>query len=378
MFERKIEKKSILTAFKTFPVVAILGPRQCGKTTLARQIPFDHFFDLENPRDLARFDNPQLTLENLRGRIVIDEIQRKPDLFPLLRYLVDSSKQKQQYLILGSASRELIRQSSETLAGRILYHYLSGLNLDEVGFTQQNTLWLRGGFPRSFLADSDLESHVWKENYIRTFLERDIPQLGIHLPSETLRRFWIMLSHYHGQILNYSELGKSFGISDVTVKKYIDILKGTFMVMLLTPWFTNTGKRAVKSPKLYVMDSGIFHALQSIKTHDDLSTNPKLGASWEGFCINAIMQALGLAGENFYFWSIHAGAEVDLFWRDHGKNWAVEIKYSDAPKLTHSMKSAIKDLNLEHLWVITPAGPTYRLDKKITVTSLQGFIEKIS
>jgi len=272
-----------------FPVTAILGSRQCGKTTLANAIGGDYYFDLENPRDIERFSQPQLALESLKGLIVIDEIQRIPELFPILRFLVDTNKD-QRYLILGSASRDLISQSSESLAGRIGYMYLGGFSINETGCENWRTLLLRGGYPRSFLADSDDQSYEWRQQYITTFLERDIPALGISIPSLTLRRFWIMLSHYHGQILNYSELARSFGISDSTVKRYIDILCGTFMTRLLMPWHINISKRLVKAPKLYIRDSGIFHALQSITSEGELLANPKKGASWEGFALEEIIR----------------------------------------------------------------------------------------
>jgi len=229
--------------------VAILGPRQCGKTTLARTMNADHYFDLENPQDAARLDQPQLALEDLTGLIVIDEIQRMPELFTLLRYLVDQGRER-KFLILGSASRDLIRQSSESLAGRIAYYYLGGFRLHDIGPENMKTLWLRGGLPKSFLAASDEESYLWRNQYVTTFLERDIPQLGITIPARTLRRFWLMLSNYHGQILNYAELGRSFGVSDMTVRKYCDILEGTFMIRILQPWYANIGKRIVKRPKL--------------------------------------------------------------------------------------------------------------------------------
>lgn len=267
-----------------FPATAILGQRQCGKTTIAGQFKYDHYFDLENPRDLAILDHPQLALENLSGLIVIDEIQRKPDLFPLLRYLVDTNP-NQKYLILGSASRNLLKQSSESLAGRIGYYHLNGFRTSDVGKEQMVRLWLRGGLPRSYLANSEEASLLWRENYISTFLERDIPQLGIQIPALTLRRFWTMISHYHGQILNYSELGRSFGISDMTVRKYIDILEATFMLRILHSWHLNIKKRLVKQPKIYIRDSGIFHSLQSIATHKQLLSHSKLGASWEGFAL---------------------------------------------------------------------------------------------
>ncbi|OGQ46991.1 MAG: hypothetical protein A3I05_04755, partial [Deltaproteobacteria bacterium RIFCSPLOWO2_02_FULL_44_10] len=333
-------QKEVEERLKHFRVVGLLGPRQCGKTTLARQISAEHFLDLENPVDLAKLDEPKLCLEPLRGTIVIDEIQRKPDLFPLLRHLVDY-RSDQRYLILGSASRDLIRQSSESLAGRISYVSLHGFDLEEVGMDHLTKLWIRGGFPRSFLASDDRVSFQWRRDFIRDFLERDIPQLGISIPSETLRRFWMMLSHYHGQILNVSEIGRSFGVSDMTARKYIDILAGTFMVRLLQPWFTNVGKRVVKQPRLYFQDSGIFHTLQNIENFEELTAHPKLGASWEGFALEMAIRCLRLSSDECFFWKTHGGSEVDLFWKAKGKLWGIEVKYSDAPRRTRSMLSAI-------------------------------------
>lgn len=366
---RKRDFKAVRDLHSIFPVAAILGPRQCGKTTLARQFPFDHYFDLEKPRDLAMLDNPQLVLENRTGLIVIDEIQRLPEIFPLLRYLVDSEI-KQRYLILGSASGELLRQSSESLAGRIGYYHLGGLTPHDAGSDKLEQLWLRGGFPRSYTAGSDRESRIWREQYIRTFLERDIPQLGISIPSRTLGRFWTMLSHYHGQILNYSDLARSFGISDVTVRKYIEILEGTFMIRLLQPWHTNTGKRLVKRPKLYLRDSGIFHTLQDIESMDQLLGHIKLGASWEGFALETVSRSIGKRDEELFFWKTHTGAEADLFWRENGKNWAVEFKFSDTPRLEKSMMIAMHDLELEKMWVVYPGKESWPLDHKIQVLPL--------
>ena len=376
MIKRENDLHKIETLLEQFPVVAILGARQCGKTTLANQISFDHYFDLENPRDLARLDQAQITLENLSGRIVIDEIQRKAELFPLLRYLVDQ-KLKQQYLILGSASRDLISQSSETLAGRIAYHHLSGVSIADVGTHHMDQLMIRGGYPKSFLAANDEQSYLWRTQYISTFLERDIPQLGIQIPSSALRRFWTMLSHYHGQILNYSEIGRSFGASDVTIKKYIDILESTFMIRQLMPWFNNTSKRLVKSPKLYLRDSGIFHALQSIKTQAELYAHPKLGSSWEGFALEETMRSIGKEANEVYFWSTQGGAEVDLFWMQGGQNYAVEFKYMDAPRLSKSMHIVLEDLSLEHLFVIYPGHQEYPLNSRVTVLPLERFKKRV-
>jgi predicted AAA+ superfamily ATPase len=358
--------KLIRDLIRIFPVTAILGARQTGKTTLARKMKADHYFDLENPRDLVKLDHPQTSLEQLSGLIVIDEIQRKPDLFPLLRYLVDS-RADQKYLILGSASQYLIKSTSESLAGRIGYFQLSGLRLSNVSSGKLNQLWLRGGLPRSFLADSDQDSFTWLNNYIMTFLERDIPQLGITIPSQTLHRFWQMVSHYHGQIINYSELARSFGISDMTVRRYLDILSQTFMIRLLQPWYPNLKKRIVKQPKLYIRDPGVFHSLQSVQSYDDLLAHPKLGASWEGFNIENVIRVIREPDHSFYFWRTHAGAELDLFWQAHGKNWGIEIKYADAPGITVSMKNAIDDLKLKHLWIVYPGRDEYKLADNISV-----------
>ncbi len=366
LISRPIDRAKVFKLLDIFPVTAILGARQCGKTTLARSINFDHYFDLENPIDMARMEHPQLALEDLDGLIVIDEIQRSPDLFPLIRYLVDNHP-KQKYLILGSASRDLIRQSSETLAGRIAYYSLGGFRIQDIGAENFKTLWIRGGFPDSFTPAHEMPSILWRQNFITTFLERDIPQLGINIPARTLRRFWTMLSHYHGQIINYSELGRSFGISDVTVRKYIDILEGTFMIRVLQPWYANTGKRLVKRPKIYLKDSGIFHTLMNIDNFDQLVSHPKLGASFEGFALESICRQINKNDNEFYFYSVHSGSELDLFWQEKGKNWGAEFKYADAPRLTRSMKTVQKDLNLAHLWVIYPGKATYRLSENVTV-----------
>ncbi len=369
IIDRKTDRVTLTKLMSAFPVTAILGPRQCGKTTLARTLAADSYFDLENPQDLARLEQPQLALEDLTGLIVIDEIQRLPDLFPLLRYLVDRGKGR-KFIILGSASRDLIRQSSESLAGRIAYLQLGGFRLSDIAPGAIKTLWWRGGLPRSFLAASDDESLLWRNQYVTTFLERDIPQLGITIPARTLRRFWTMLSHYHGHILNFAELGRSFGISDMTVRKYCDILEGTFMVRILQPWFANIGKRLVKRPKLYLRDSGLFHTLLSIETTEQLYASPRLGASWEGFALDGVCRTLGKEDGDLYFWNTHAGAELDLFWQARGQNWGVEFKYEDAPQLTRSMKTAVEDLELGRLWVVYPGKAAYTLSEKIQVLPL--------
>ncbi len=274
-------------------------------------------------------------------------------------------------MILGSASRDLLQQSSETLAGRIGYYYLGGLRLTDVGAENMQKLWLRGSFPRAFTAQTDEQTRMWHDNYITTFLERDIPQLGIRIPANELRRFWLMLSHYHGQLLNYSELATSFGVSDHTVKRYVDILCGTFMARTIQPWHTNIGKRTLKRPKLYIRDSGILHRLLPVDSMDALLSHPRLGASWEGFALETVCRSLNKRDDEVYFWRAYDGSEVDLFWQNDGKNWAVEFKYADAPRLNKSMQAAANDLELTHLWIIYPGSQRYRLTEKITVLPLK-------
>jgi hypothetical protein len=365
MIARPTDQAALAKLVQTFPVTAILGPRQAGKTTLANGIPADHRFDLENPQDEVMLGEPQLTLEPLSGLIVIDEVQRAPNLFPLIRYLVDKHR-SQRYLLLGSASRDLIRQSAESLAGRIAYHQLGGFRLNDVGVEHWSTLWLRGGLPPSYLARTDEASQLWREQYVATFLERDIPQLGINVPAATLRRFWTMLCHYHGQVLNYAEFARSFGVSDSTVRRYLDILEGTFMVRLLQPWHANIGKRLVRRPKLYLRDSGLLHTLLAIRSERDLASHNKLGASWEGFALEVACRAIGKRNEELAFWATHSGAEVDLLWQEHGKRWAIEVKYTGAPRLTRSMTSALGDLDLAHLWVLYPGERAYPLAPSVS------------
>jgi len=373
IINRNIDLAEIYKLIELFPVTAILGPRQVGKTTISKEIKFDHYFDLENPPDREALQNPQLVLNNLQGLIVIDEIQRQPELFPVLRFLVDNNP-SQKYLILGSASQNLLKQSSESLAGRIAYYYLGGFRIPDIGEQRTNQLWLRGGFPLSFLANSDLDSKIWREQFIITFLERDIPQLGINIPAYTLRRFWIMLSHYHGQIINYSELGRSFGISDMTIRKYTEILEGTFMVRIIMPWHANIGKRLIKHPKIYIRDSGIFHTLQSIENFQQLKSNPKLGASWEGFALEIVCTHLRKSNSEYFFWKTHNGAEVDLLWHDKGRLLGAEFKYCDAPKLTKSMQIAVDNLNLKKLYVIYPGEKKYWLSNQVEAMNLITFI----
>ncbi|MCY3875916.1 MAG: ATP-binding protein [Rhodobacteraceae bacterium] len=361
---RPRELEALRAKLRRSPITALLGPRQCGKTTLAQSLKAEHVFDLEDPRSLARLDEPQTALEGLNGTVVIDEVQRKPDLFPLLRVLADRQPAT-RYLLLGSASPDLVKEISESLAGRVAYHDLGPLAVDETGTREWRKLWLRGGFPRSYLSDDDAASALWREDFVRSHLERDIPALGISVPAETLRRFWMMVSHYHGQTLNLSELGRSFGVSDHTVRRYLEILSGTFMVRLLPPWYANVGKRLVKAPKLYIRDSGLFHALHTVATSLQLESHPKLGASWEGF---ALEQAVRLAGVTRpYFWRTHSGAELDLVWQAHGALWGMEFKYQDAPRMTKSIRAVLHDLPLQHLWIVYPGPDRYRLDNSVSV-----------
>lgn len=299
IIKRNIDTKNIQNLIKIFPITAIIGPRQCGKTFIAKLMSYKHYFDIENPRDAASLVNAQLALEDLKGLIIIDEIQRMPELFALLRYLADNNKQ-QKYLILGSASPNIIKQTSESLAGRIAYYKLGGFSIADVNKNNIKKMWLYGCYPKSFLVKNPQESFLWRKNYITTFLERDIPQLGINIPAQTLRKFWLMLSHYHGQIMNYSELARSFGVSDITIRKYIDILEGTFMLRILQPWHNNTKKRLVKQPKIYLRDSGIFHSLLNIETAKQLSTHNKLGASWEGFALECVTKSLNKQDQELF------------------------------------------------------------------------------
>jgi len=371
MIPRPDPIERIARSFRIHPITALLGPRQCGKTTLARMIGESErstFFDLENPTDQQRLSAPMTVLENLSDLIVIDEIQRRPDLFELLRVLVDRPRNQARYLILGSASPHLVKGVSESLAGRIGFVDLSGLSLDEAGADNRDRLWIRGGFPLSFLAKNGSDSLRWREDFIRTFLERDIPQLGISIPAETLRRFWTMVSHYHGQIWNAAEFARALSTSEKTARRYLDILSGAYMVRVLPPWFENIRKRQVKSPKVFIRDSGVLHALLQLQTMANLQGHPKIGASWEGFALELVINALKT--RDAYFWATHAGAELDLMVRAAGARYGFEFKYADAPGRRKSMHTAIGDLNLKHLWVVYPGAQEYPLDEKITAVPL--------
>lgn len=367
--------------FKIHPIVVLLGPRQCGKTTIARMFSKnesdffrENYFDLENPIDSKRLSEPMLALSKLKGLIIIDEVQRVKELFPVLRVLADEEDSPRKFLILGSASRDLINQSSESLAGRSAYIEITPFGLKEV--KEVDKLWLRGGFPKSFLAATDEESHDWREFYIKTFLEQDVPNLGINIPAVALRRFWTMLSHYHGNVFNYSELARSFGTSDATIRRYLDILTGTFMIRQLQPWHENISKRQVKAPKIYFRDSGIFHSLTGVTDWSSLRLYPKIGASWEGFALEEVIRSYQAGIEECYFWSTYSGAELDLLIIQKGKKFGFEFKYCDAPSITKSMQIALLDLKLDSLTVIYPGDVDYKLTDKIEVKSLKSILLK--
>lgn len=376
MIHRSTYLTQLATAWRRSPVIALLGPRQCGKTTLAHcfgESQLAHYFDLESPIDQQRLQNPELVLGSLEGLVMLDEIQAMPALFNALRVLVDRPQTRARFLILGSASPLLVKNVSETLAGRIEFIELAGFDLGEVSAENWQRLWLRGGFPRAYLADSEEDSLAWREGFIRTFLERDIPQLGITVPAAALRRFWTMLAHYHGQVWNGSELARSMGLSDKTVRRYLDILTGTFVIRQLQPWHENIGKRQVKAPKIYLRDSGLLHSLLSLPDWHGLIGHPRLGASWEGFVVEQILRLV--APTEAYFWSTHGGAEVDLFFVHRGRRIGIEIKFSEAPKVGRSPHTAIENLKLDHLWVIYPGQQAYPVDDKITVWPLQALAE---
>lgn len=370
MIPRLKELNAIFRRLETYPVVGIIGARQVGKTTLARAFgkSCSHpvtYFDLEDPGDLARLGEPMLALRDLQGVVVIDEIQKIPDLFPVLRVLVDRQESPCRFLVLGSASPDLLRQSAETLAGRIYYHQLCGFSIGEVGVERLPALWLRGGFPRAFLAHSDRESHDWRRQFIQTFLERDLPQLGIATGAATMRRFWTMLAHYHGQVWNASEFARSFGVADTTIRQYLERLVSALVVTSLQPWHENISKRQVKSPKIYISDSGLLHSLLNQATVEDVESHPKLGASWEGFMIQQLTRQIDAVPEECFFWRTHAGAELDLLIVRGRTRIGFEIKRTVAPTVTPSMRHACDDLKLNRLDVIHAGEHTYMMSENI-------------
>jgi predicted AAA+ superfamily ATPase len=382
MIERQQEIKRLKKLLRSNPVVGIIGARQVGKTTLSRLLVTGSkrpvsYYDLENPEDLARLSDPMLALKGLKGLVVIDEIQRYPDLFAVLRVLVDRPKLPARFLILGSASPGLLRQSAETLAGRIIYHQLNGFSFDEVGVEQHMRLWLRGRFPRSFLARSHAESEEWRRGFIQTFLERDLPQLGITVRSTTLRRFWMMLAHYHGQIWNASEFGRSFGVADTTVRNYLDLLSSALVVRQLLPWHENISKRQVKAPKVYLADTGILHTLLNLRTLKDLEGHPKIGASWESFVLEQVVRRLSARNEECFFWATHAGAELDLLVVRGRRRLGFEIKRTSSPQITKSMRNALSDLNLNHLDIIHAGDQTFPLSRQVRAVSFSRLLNDL-
>lgn len=375
MIQRTIYVQSVEKALQRSPIVALIGPRQCGKTTLARQFldwESPNYFDLEDPLVADLMANPKTLLDPLKGLVVIDEAQRVPDLFPVLRYLSDRPENPARFLILGSASPALIRQSSESLAGRLEVVEMRGFDLNEASESSFSDLWTRGGFPRSFLAENEEDSWAWRKNFIRTFLESDLGQLGFGMPPARIGRFWRMLAHYHGQIWNGNEIATALGVSSHTAKSYLEALEQTFMVRRLEPWHVNLGKRLVKSPKIYFRDSGIFHSLLEIPTTAALHVHPKVGASWEGFALEQILTVK--QPEQCYFYAVHSGSELDLMYLIDGKKIGVEFKRVDSPKITRSMQLAIQDLELDELYVIYPGKRIVRLGEKVTATGLVDFL----
>jgi predicted AAA+ superfamily ATPase len=382
MIERSGHLERLRDLLDQFPVVGLIGARQVGKTTLAKAYAarFEGDvtrFDLENPRDLYRLEDPMFALEGLSGLVILDEVQLRPELFPVLRVLADREERPARFLVLGSASPELLRQSSESLAGRIAYQELEGLSLEEVGSEHVEPLWLRGGFPLSYLAPSEPASGLWRQQFIRTYLERDLSELGIQLPPATMRRFWTMLAHYHGEIWNGAELARAFGVSDKTVRGYLDTLVSTFMAKRLEPWHENVAKRQVKSPKIYLADSGILHTLLGLASRDDLLGHPKVGASWEGFAIGEVAAHLGARPEECFFWKLHSGAELDLLIRRGNLRRGFEVKLTSSPRVTSSMRSAQEALGLDELVVIHAGAESYPLAPRIRAVALARLREDV-
>lgn len=378
MIKRAKTIQKVKTALDRSVITSMLGPRQCGKTTMAKMIAKDvdksHYFDLEHPGHVAKLQNPLLVLEDLTGLIILDEIQLMPELFPVLRVLADRDKAPATFLLLGSASPDILKKSSETLAGRVEFVSIGCFDLEEID-QQVNHLWIRGGFPKSFLAKTLNNSFSWRENFVMTFLERDLGRFGVQVSPQTMRRFWFMLAHSHGHVWNASDISRSLGVSYMTARRYVDILTNAFMVRQLQPWFENISKRQIKSSKVFIRDSGIFHYLVNVKTKDELLGHPKLGSSWEGFVTE---QIINICGErNCYYWRTRTGAELDLLYLHGHKKIGFEMKCTDSVKITKSMRIAIKDLNLTHLYVVYPGNDTYRIDEKITAIPISDLLLKL-
>lgn len=371
MIERSALLSRIREALARSRSVVLCGPRQCGKTTLARELLSPdsvNYFDLEDPASLARLDEPMIALQPLQGLVVIDEVQRRPELFPVLRVLLDRAVSPARFLVLGSASGDLLRQSSESLAGRVEYVTLGGFSLPELGAAAESRLWLRGGFPLSYLAANERDSLAWRRDFIRTLLERDLPQWGVRVSATALRRFWTMLAHYHGQTWNAAEPARALGVSEPTARHYLDLLSDALMVRQLQPWHANLGKRQVKAPKVYVRDSGLLHQLLGIDSDRALLSHPKVGASWEGFAIEQVLATQ--VHDEAFFWATHQGAEIDLILRRGDRLLGVECKRADAPRMTPSLRTATADLGLERIAVLYPGQRRYALSDAVEVVPL--------
>ena len=384
MIPREKHLQEVRELLEVFPVVAILGARQVGKTTLSRLVQGESdgravtHFDLESSEDLARLVDPLLVLRPLKGLVVIDEVQRRPGLFESLRVLVDEEGSARRFLVLGSASPELLRQSSETLAGRIAYHILPGLTVDEVGEDERDRLWRRGGFPRSFLARTEAESFRWRQEMVKSYLERDLPGLGLRLPAPNVRRFWTMVAHYHGQVWNGSELGRAFGVAHTTVRRYLDLLVETYMVRLLPPWYENVGKRQVRAPKVYLEDSGLLHALLGIRDAEGLESHPKVGASWEGFVLQEAIASLRATPEECFFWATHSGAELDLLVVRGRSRLGIEVKRTTSPALTRSIMTAQADLRLDRVIVVHGGRYSFDLNPVVRAVAFPDLASELS
>ena len=375
MVDRVALQHEVRAALARSPAVALIGPRQVGKTTLARSLMSPDsasYFDLEDPQVEAQLAEPMTALKDLRGLVVIDEVQHAPELFRPLRVLTDRPAAPARFLLLGSASPALLRQSSESLAGRIEVIETGGFTLDETGAAGSAALWWRGGFPRSYTAADDAASRIWRREFIRTLVERDLPQLGIGAPPAAMHRFWSMLAHYHGQIWNAADPARSLGVNESTVRRYLDWLTQAFLVRQLQPWHANLGKRQVKAPKVYVRDCGLLHELLGINDPAALARHPKSGASWEGFALDQVLRIA--RPDSAYFWATHGGAELDLLMFKDGRRVGVEFKRADAPTLTPSMRVALEDLSLDVLYVVYPGTRRYRLAERVEVVPLSALL----
>jgi uncharacterized protein len=379
MLERLALEATVRAALARSPAVALVGPRQVGKTTLARRLlggASPNWFDLEDPQVEAQLAAPLVALKDLRGLVVIDEVQHAPALFKVLRVLIDRPDNAARFLLLGSASPALLRQSSESLAGRIEIIEAAGFTLDETGAERAQTLWSRGGFPRSFTAANDEASRIWRREFIRTTVERDLPQLGMNVAAPALYRFWSMLAHYHGQVWNAAAPARSLGVNESTVRRYLDWLTQAFLVRQLQPWFANLSKRQVKAPKIYLRDTGLLHELLGISDPAALTRHPKSGASWEGFALDQILRIA--QPDEAYFWATHAGAELDLLMIKDGRRIGVEFKRADAPQMTASMRIAMQDLALDALYVVYPGERRYGLAERVEAVPLSAVVPMVA